>query len=245
MESEEEGQWSWWQPDNPEDPQTAPVRAALLVDPAEGQPDPGSPLEPERIRQSNDRVRIVLIGLVAVLSITLAGLSYARVANIGSVSDAAAVVTSTTTTADPTTTTADPGSTAEPATPTSAPTTAAADQPQTTQPVSTTATTAPGSLEPPSPPQDVEVISTSSTGAEIRWRSEECAGSRYRVGEFDEGTGGYPDVDRCWFNHVILAGDPSFSPPLTPNTSYTVTIQAVSRAGVASEPVEVQFTTNS
>ena len=89
------------------------------------------------------------------------------------------------------------------------------------------------------------MLSTSSTGAEIRWRSEECVGSRYRVGDFDEGGGGFPDVQRCWFNHVILAGDPAFSPPLTPNTSYTVTIQAVGRDGALSAPVRIEFTTTS
>jgi hypothetical protein len=185
----------------------------------------------------------VLIGLVAVLSITLAGVSYARFANDNSVSGAALVATTTTT--EGTATTADPDRTTELPTTTSPPATASTALTQTTQQVLSTTITVSESSDPPSPPQDVTVFSTSSTGAEIRWRSEECVGSRYRVGSFEEGSGGFPDVERCWFNHVILAGDPAFSPPLTPNTSYTVTIRAISSGGIASEPVEVQFTTGS
>lgn len=89
------------------------------------------------------------------------------------------------------------------------------------------------------------MVATSSTGAEIRWRSEQCVGSRYQVGDFEAGGGGFPNVDRCWFNHVVLAGEPDFSPPLSPDTSYTVTIQAVGPDGTTSEPVMIEFTTTS
>jgi hypothetical protein len=108
-----------------------------------------------------------------------------------------------------------------------------------------TETTLIESSGPPSPPREVTVVTTSSTGAEIRWRSEQCVGSRYQVGDFEAGGGGFPNVERCWFNHVILAGDQPFSPPLSPNTSYMVTIQAVGQDGTASEPVIVEFTTTS
>jgi hypothetical protein len=234
------------------------MRAAVLIDPADVQPQASSELEPGHSpEKSNDPIRMVLIGLVAVLSITLAGVSYARFANDGSRNSAAAIVTTTITEApdpvsntdapDPVSNTEapDPVGTTEPRATTSASAITTTAAPQTTEPPASTTTTAPGPSKPPSPPQDVAVFSTSSTGAEIRWRSEECVGSRYRVGDFDEGSGGYPNVPRCWFNHVILAGNPSFSPPLTPNTSYTVTIQAVSQDGATSEPVLVQFTTTS
>ncbi|NNF53201.1 MAG: fibronectin type III domain-containing protein [Acidimicrobiales bacterium] len=91
----------------------------------------------------------------------------------------------------------------------------------------------------------MSVVSTGPTSAEIRWESAECVGSLYQVGDFSEGRGGYPNVDRCWFNHVVLAGNESFSPPLTPNTEYVVRVQAVNKSGQTSDPVEVTFRTTS
>ncbi|MFW2381861.1 MAG: fibronectin type III domain-containing protein [Acidimicrobiales bacterium] len=244
MESEEEGQWSWWQEDSMDVPPTAPMRAAVLADPALDEVDAGSEIEPNTpAAPENDPVRMALIGLVAVLSVTLAGVSYARFADGGSVSDAAgAVVTASTA---PTTTVADVGLTTTSAAPSSTTTSTTAPPTTTTTLTQSSTTTALPASEPPTPPQDVTVVSTSNTGAEIRWRSEECVGSRYRVGQFEEGGGGFPEIQRCWFNHVILAGDPAFSPPLSPNTSYSVMIQAVARDGTTSEPVVIEFTTTS
>ncbi|NNE94980.1 MAG: fibronectin type III domain-containing protein [Acidimicrobiales bacterium] len=236
MESEEQDQWSWWQPDA-EEATTARMAASPLLDPDSYLDDSSSP--DHQFSSPNDPVRMFLIALVAVLSVTLAAVSYARFSD-GAPPRAVAAAT----TAPPTTTT---GATESPTT--AAPATAAPTSiSQTIVPVTsapaTTSTTFGESRGTPDPPLDVTVVSTSSTGAEIRWRSDECVGSRYQVGDFEEGGGGFPDVERCWFNHVILAGDPAFSPPLTPNTAYTVTIQAVNRNGDLSEPVFVQFTTS-
>ena len=233
MDSEEQDQWSWW-----EQGDETTTRLPLL-DPDTDVIDPVSD-EGQGSQASNDRIRMFLIGLVAVLSITLAAVSYERF-NGGAT--APAVAAATTAPSQTTSTSRAPTTTAPPST--QAPTSASQTIVPVTSAPPTSTTTADSNLDPPAPPQDVTVISTSSTGAEIRWRSDECVGSRYRVGNFDEGGGGFPDVERCWFNHVILAGDPAFSPPLSPNTIYTVTIQAVNRSGDLSEPVFVQFTTSS
>lgn len=236
MESEEQDQWSWWE--QGEEPTTR-HRASPLLDPDTDVID--SVREQDAVPPNpNDRIRMFLIGLVAVLSVTLAAVSYERFSDGATAPAVAAATTAprqTTSTSQAPTTTA-PAST-------QAPTSASQTIVPVTSAPETSTTTADLNLDPPAPPRDVTVVSTSSTGAEIRWRSDDCVGSRYRVGDFDEGGGGFPDVERCWFNHVILAGDPAFSPPLSPNTIYTVTIQAVNRNGDLSEPVFVQFTTSS
>jgi len=194
---------------------------------------------PTVVPVDRDPLRLGLIGLVGVLIVVLGVVSFLRFGGNGEAPVAAD--TTTTTSAESTTTvlqtTIAPAITSEPTT--SVPTTT------TTPPSSTTTTASTASGQVPSAPNSIEVINTTSTGAEIRWQSAECVGSRYQVGDFEPGGGGYPDVNRCWFNHVILAGDSSFSPPLSPNTSYTVIIQAVAEDGTLSEPAEVSFTTSS
>lgn len=163
--------------------------------------------------------------LVGALTIALGVLSYQRLG--GSDDDpsdsAAATATEVTTTAV---------------------TTAAA--PETTVSQTTTADGGAGStttsIDPapsgqrPAPPANVELVEIGPNTARIEWTSEQCVGSRYQVGDFDEGGGGYPYVDRCWTDHVVLAGDPSFSPLLEPDTEYVVRIHAVSPDGLLSEP---------
>ncbi len=254
MERSEDDQWSWWQQDptsaDPRSPSTEVFHASdsFAEDLAQESETGGGPAHSSQVGESvsevtaGDPVRKVLIGLVAVLSLGLAGVSYQRWGN------------PPTSVAAPTTTalltqTVDQPTTAAPTTET--PTSATSSTPSTAAPTTTTtlATTTTSettfvSAGPPGAPQEVMVISTGRSSAEIRWRSDECVGSRYQVGDFDPGGGGYPDVNRCWFNHVILAGDPAFSPPLEPNTTYTVRIEAIGQDGSASDPVEVQFTTS-
>ncbi len=251
VEPSEEDQWSWWQRGQeptapnyavPTTGSTAATpgvdRTGLLTDPDPVSPsDPATGLEgqPEADR---DPIRMALIGLVGTLTVVLAAVSFARFGPDGSTE--AAVLTTTTVT-ESSTTTPEPTTTTPPAETTASTTTEA-----TTTTVVTTSTSTPSAPGvAPSPPSNVEIVSTSSTGAEIRWESDECVGSRYQVADFEAGSGGWPEVNRCWFNHVILAGDPAFSPPLSPNTSYTVTIQAVAEDGTVSDPVQVQFTTTS
>jgi hypothetical protein len=221
-----EDQWTWWE----------------LIEEA---PPAADPQEVDQGGGGRDRVRTALITVVFLLTISLAVTSYLRFGPSGGVAagdqetaDAAVATTvespSTTTTPTPTTTPT-----------TSAPTTSA---PTTSAPTSTTtSTTAPPTTADgvaPAPPADVRLVETRSRSAEIRWTSAECVGSRYQVGDFAPGGGGYPNVDRCWYDHVVLAGSPSFSPPLEPDTDYVVRIQAVRQDGTISDPVEIGFRTD-
>ena len=246
MERSEDDQWSWWQ-QNPDATASYPLSTTASFqtgDPSDGESTGATSgqayVSSPTPAGGNDPVRKMLIGLVAVLSLGLAGVSYQRWG--AGTTDAAVAATTTTavttqvanqsTTISPTTQA--PATSADPTT--TAPATTAAPTTSTTEAVAPTG--------PPGAPIDVEVVSTGRSSAEIRWTSNECVGSRYQVGDFQPGGGGYPDVNRCWFNHVILAGDPAFSPPLEPNTTYTVRIEAIAQDGSASEPAQVEFTTS-
>lgn len=248
VERSEDDQWSWWQ-QNPDAARSQPFSASTAPLPTSDpwpsgasapatNADAETPATPPPATQ--DPIRKALIGLVAVLSLGLAGVSYQRWGAGSTEAGAAAATTAVISPVATQSTTVAPTTTAPPPT-TAAPTTT---NPTTSAPESSTTTVAVAQTGPPGPPLEVMVVSTGRASAEIRWRSDECVGSRYQVGEFEPGGGGYPDVNRCWFNHVILAGDPAFSPPLEPNTTYTVRIEAISQDGSASEPAEVQFTTS-
>lgn len=161
--------------------------------------------------------------LVGALVITLGVLSYQRVTG-----DEAAGSDTTTTTTTSGVVDAEAGPTTVPA---ATSTTTAGEGTSST----TSASPAPAG-QPPAPPADVKLVEIGPSTARIEWTSELCVGSRYQVGDFDEGGGGYPNVDRCWTDHVVLAGDPSFSPLLEPDTEYVVRIHAVSPDGLLSEP---------
>ena len=266
VEPGEDDQWSWWQqPDGPprahqsppagrmsplaNQTYSAPIQnQAASVQGASLEPGPleaGAATE-ESPPTGDDRLRKGLLAVIAVLIVALAAASYVRFApdrtveNIAGADDVAAQTSLT----NPVTTLPSTTNSLATTTPTTTPTTAAPST--TTAPATKAPTTGPpvgdGS---PSQPANVVVVSTGPTSAEIRWESDECVGSLYQVGDFEPGTGGYPEVNRCWFNHVVLAGDESFSPPLIPNTEYVVRIQAVNQAGDASDPVEISFRTTS
>ncbi len=220
VEPDGEDQWSWW-----ESIEEAPPEAS----PSEVDDGPG-----------RDPLRTVLIAIVFLLAISLAITSYLRFVPSEEVEadGQGAAETTATTTASPSTTTASPSTTTATTAPTTTATTAT-----TAASTSTTTAPAPSAGPAPAPPTDVEVVETRSRSAEIHWASAECVGSRYQVGDFEPRGGGYPNVDRCWFDHVVLAGDPSFSPPLEPDTDYVVRIQAVREDGTISDPVEVVFRT--
>ncbi len=225
MEPDGEDQWSWWESIEEAPPEDSDAE----VDDSEVRRDP---------------VRTALITIVFLLTISLAITSYLRFGPSGDAAageQQAAEADTATTLASPSTTTT---ATTQPSTTTpttGAPTTSATTDEPTSTTTSDAPTTTPGSA--PAPPTDVEVVETRSRSADIRWTSAECVGSRYQVGDFEPRGGGYPNVDRCWFDHVVLAGDPSFSPPLEPNTDYVVRIQAVRQDGTISDPVEVSFRT--
>jgi hypothetical protein len=182
-----------------------------VADTSEGSPPGGRGLQ---------RALIVLVG---VLVFTLGVLSYQRVTG----DEAAGSDTTTTTASGVDDTEAGPTTTV----PTATSTTTAGEKTSST----TSANPAPTG-QPPAPPADVKLVEIGPNTARIEWTSELCVGSRYQVGDFDEGGGGYPRVDRCWTDHVVLAGDPSFSPLLEPDTEYVVRIHAVSPDGLLSEP---------
>ena len=218
MEPSGEDQWTWWD----------------LIEEA---PPAADPPELEDGGVGRDRVRTALITVVFVLTISLAVTSYLRFGPSGGVAagDRETGDAAVATTVDAPSTTTTP--TTEP--PTTTPTTSA----PTSTTTSTTAAPRPSDGVAPAPPADVRLVETRSRSAEIRWTSAECVGSRYQVGNFAPGGGGYPNVDQCWYDHVVLAGSPSFSPPLEPDTDYVVRIQAVRQDGTISEPVEIGFRT--
>ncbi len=246
VEQETDEQWSWWQA--PDTPPTSDPASAPGAPPATGLSTtelPTTDAEPAEsvLLQHDERVRKVLIGLVALLTISLAAASYARFGPDGTAQTVASASVDPPPTATATTGSLPSTTSQVPATSTSQPTTTSA--PTTTSTVPKTSSTTVPAVGAPKPPVNLSVVSTGPTSAEIHWESAECVGSLYQVGSFSEGRGGYPNVDRCWFNHVVLAGDENFSPPLTPNTEYVVRVQAVNKSGQASDPVEITFRTTS
>ncbi len=238
VEQEKDEQWSWWQtPDTPPTSNPATTPGAHLTSDL---PTTDSAPADTIVLQHDERVRKALIGLVALLTISLAAASYVRFGPDGTAQTVASASVDPPSTATATTGNL-PTTSQAPVTTTSQPTTALT----TTSAVPKTSSTTVPVGGAPKPPVNVSVVSTGPTWAEIHWESAECVGSLYQVGNFSEGRGGYPNVDRCWFNHVVLAGNESFSPPLTPNTEYVVRVQAVNKSGQTSDPVEITFRTTS
>lgn len=188
------------------------------------------------------------MAIVIALTITLGLVTYLRFGGDAG-STAGASDTSTTTSVTDTSTATITGTTptttapATSSTTTPTPSPEAPDEAATT--TATTFTTIAPAGEPPAPPADIELVEIGPNSARIEWTSEECVGSRYQVGDFAEGGGGYPNVDRCWTDHVVLAGDPNFSPVLAPDTEYVVRIHAVGRDGQVSEPRFITIRTTS
>lgn len=201
------------------------------------EPVPAGPPPASRLLQT------VLLAVVVLLTLTLGVVTYWRFGSDAGGAAAAGETTTTTIAAGATTSATTAPTTVDPSGPTSV---VPPDSTTTTTTApATSSTTAPIPGGPPAPPANVELVEIGPNSARIEWTSEECVGSRYQVGDFAEGGGGYPNVDRCWTDHVVLAGDPSFSPLLTPDTEYVVRIHAVGRDGQVSEPRFITIRTTS
>lgn len=187
------------------------------------------------------------MAIVIALTITLGLVTYLRFGGDAG-STAGASDTSTTTSVTDTSSATIAGTTpttTAPATSSTTTPTPSTEAPEEAATTTTTFTTIAPAGEPPAPPADIELVEIGPNSARIEWTSEECVGSRYQVGDFAEGGGGYPNVDRCWTDHVVLAGDPNFSPVLAPDTEYVVRIHAVGRDGQVSEPRFITIRTTS
>lgn len=90
----------------------------------------------------------------------------------------------------------------------------------------------------------IDVVSITQTTAKVIFTTDQCAGAEFAVSGFGSGEFGYPRVNECWTSHQIRLGtSPVTSDPLTPGTTYSVTVSARAQDGTNSPTRTISFTT--
>ncbi len=102
--------------------------------------------------------------------------------------------------------------------------------------------------EPAPAPAKPEIVSISveditDTTARVVFTTDQCTGSVFTLSGGGGQERGYPNSNVCWITHRILLGDGGSTDPLTPGTSYTVTVTARTQAGTSSDSKTVSFET--
>jgi serine/threonine protein kinase len=100
---------------------------------------------------------------------------------------------------------------------------------------------------PPAPaPQilSIDVVAITQTTAKVVFTTDQCTGAEFAVSGFGSGEFGYPRVNECWTSHQIRLGtSPVTSDPLSPGTTYSVTVSARAQDGTNSPARTISFTT--